>query len=76
MSGNSGRRKRFEMSAKTTPIRIYLQWNGDSEPEDNEPCLEEVTWSQEQIFKHDVEYIRADSVKALLHTGKLNNRNK
>ena len=50
------------MSAKTTPIRIYLQWNGDSEPEDSEPCVEEVTWSQEQIFKHDIEYIRADSV--------------
>ena len=64
------------MSAKTTPIRIYLQWNGDAESEDNEPCLEEVTWSQEQFFKHDVEYIRADSVKALLHAGKLNNRNK
>lgn len=58
------------MSAKTTPIRIYLQWNGDAEPEDSEPCLEEVTWSQEQIFKHDIEYIRADRVKALLHAVK------
>ena len=50
------------MSAKTTPIRIYLQWNGDAEPEESEPCVEEVTWSQEQIFEHDIEYIRADRV--------------
>ena len=39
------------------PSRIWLQWNGDQEPQEGEPS--EVTWCGSQIFPHDVEYLRA-----------------
>jgi hypothetical protein len=49
-----------------SPVRIFLQWNGDAEPGDTEPCLQEVTWCKDRIFLHDVEYVRADRVNVLL----------
>lgn len=49
------------------PVRIFLQWNGDQEPDPTETvCLSEVTWCADRVFKHDVEYIRADRVQILL----------
>jgi hypothetical protein len=51
----SGREERKPGSA---PKEIFLQWNGDQEPdEDAEPA--EVTWAKEQIFPHDVKYVLA-----------------
>ncbi len=40
------------------PPRIWLQWEGDQEP-DNYAEHEGVTWAATQIWKHDVEYVRA-----------------
>ncbi len=42
------------------PNEIWLQWNGDQEPDDSvEP--HEVSWCQSKIFAHDVRYIKADA---------------
>lgn len=51
-----------------SPVRIFLQWHGDAEPGDHidPPDASDVTWCKEQIWKHDVEYIRADRVKILI----------
>jgi hypothetical protein len=40
------------------PVRLYLQWYGEVDPDDaltvDSSC---VTWCREKIFKHDAEYI-------------------
>ena len=48
------------------PERIWLQWHGDADPEiESGPVsVADVTWEREQIFKHDVEYVRADLPRA------------
>jgi hypothetical protein len=44
------------------PARIFLQWNGDQEPDPTTPpCLSEVTWCKDRVFGHDVEYVRAST---------------
>ncbi len=43
------------------PPRIWLQWEGDQEP-DNYAEHEGVTWAATQIWKHDVEYVRASEL--------------
>ena len=47
---------------KATPEQIWLQWYGDADPdlEVGEVSVEDVTWEREQIFKHDVAYVRQD----------------
>ena len=48
------------------PERIWLQWFGDSDPDDpGEVYIDDVTWQDERIFDHDVEYVRADKADAL-----------
>lgn len=50
------------------PKRIWLQWHGElhwhGDPDecdyDDDPCTQEVTWSQDKIFDKDIEYVRAD----------------
>lgn len=43
------------------PAKLWLQWNGDGDPEDTSPVDEEcVTWAGDKIFASDVCYIRAD----------------
>jgi hypothetical protein len=52
-----------------SPVRIFLQWSGDADPADYPdapPALSEVTWYSERVFEHDVEYVKADGLRALL----------
>lgn len=47
----------------SAPERIFLQWYGDADPDvegDSDPNTEDVTWCAENIYEHDVEYVRAD----------------
>lgn len=44
--------------SKDAPERIYLQWHGDGEPDEEPPV--EVSWCEDKIFTHDVEYVRRD----------------
>ena len=49
------------------PNVVWIQYHGDSDPVEwgpEEPS--EVTWSADQVFEHDVEYVRADLVRELL----------
>lgn len=49
------------------PNVVWLQYHGDSDPVEwgtEQPA--EVTWCADQIFEHDVEYVRADLVRELL----------
>lgn len=51
----------------TLPEHIWLQWHGDGDPKDTgevEPS--EVTWCRDQVFKQDVEYVRAQFLFDLL----------
>ena len=44
-------------NAQEPPAKIWLQWHGDAEPDPTEiVCEDAVTWSQEQIFPHDLCY--------------------
>jgi hypothetical protein len=40
------------------PDNLYLQWHGDSEPTDSPISVQDVTWSRDKIWPHDVEYAR------------------
>jgi hypothetical protein len=52
------------------PPRIWLQWHGDGDPSDGDPVpTAEVTWSANKVWRGDCEYIRADSLAALLEIG-------
>lgn len=48
------------------PDVIWLQAHGDANPADYDKPVDvtsgDVTWCWEQIYKHDVKYIRADLV--------------
>jgi hypothetical protein len=46
----------------SAPDQIWLQWDGDQEP-DYYSEHSGVTWAAHQIYKHDVEYVRADLSK-------------
>lgn len=49
------------------PLAIWLQWHGDGDPDaPGEVDEGEVTWSREQIFDADIEYVRAAEVRAAL----------
>lgn len=49
------------------PLNLWLQWNGDGDPEDSGDVAEsEVTWSREKIFDADVEYVHADEIRRAL----------
>lgn len=42
------------------PQVIYLQYNGDGEPDDKSPVRDaDVTWCRDRIFEHDIKYILA-----------------
>lgn len=42
------------------PNRIWLQFHGDGSPDDpGEPDPADVTWCQDKINEHDVEYVRS-----------------
>jgi hypothetical protein len=48
------------------PDKIYLQWHGDSEPNDSsavDPM--DVTWSQDRVFPSDIEYIKLQRLSAI-----------
>ena len=56
----------------SAPERIFLQWHGDGDPDEpGEVYIDEVTWQDERIFDHDVEYVRADKADALARALKL-----
>jgi hypothetical protein len=43
------------------PDKLYLQWHGDSDPDDSAPvCETEVTWCRDRCFGSDVEYVRIE----------------
>jgi hypothetical protein len=44
----------------SAPERIYLQYYGDQEPHDGE--VHDVTWSREDVFEHDIEYVLASEL--------------
>jgi hypothetical protein len=55
--------------AACSPSSIYLQVFGDSEDTETPIPAEswgEVTWSKDQVFSRDVQYIRADIVAMLI----------
>ena len=50
----------------SAPDVIFLQWWGDGDPDDpGEVYIDEVTWQDERIFDHDVEFVRRDKADAL-----------
>lgn len=55
-----------------TPETIYLQWFGDYDPdmlsESERDAIDPsgASWYWEQIFPHDIEYVRKDAVDAIL----------
>lgn len=55
----------ISQAAKEAPFpkELWLQWYGDGAPEDGEPERENITWCEDNIYAHDVHYIRADVVK-------------
>lgn len=41
------------------PNKIWLQWHGDGNPDEpGEPDPADVTWCQDKINEHDIEYVR------------------
>lgn len=41
------------------PDIIWLQWHGDGRPDDHgEVDNRDVTWCQDKIYEHDIEYVR------------------
>lgn len=48
------------MILKKPPEVIWLQYHGDSEPEDGPVAMADVTWASEKIFDSDIQYIRSD----------------
>ena len=50
------------MTAKEYPKKIYLQNEDGAHPDCDTYYGEGVTWCEDKINKHDVEYIRADLV--------------
>lgn len=47
---------------KPIPERVFLQWYGDQEPHDDP--VDEVSWCDCIVYKHDVEYVRSDKLTA------------
>lgn len=45
------------------PRRLWLQWHGDQEPEPMDGTPQDVTWCEDQIWPHDIEYWRADLLR-------------
>ena len=53
------------MSERQPPKTLYIQWYGDQdEPLEEPPYGSEVSWCQEQIWNHDVRYVRDDRFRA------------
>lgn len=50
----------------SAPPSIWLQWDGDGEPEYGEVSIGDVTWCPTKVFAQDVEYIRADEILPLM----------
>ena len=51
----------------TPPLSLWLQWDGDSEPDQFAPVHEqEVTWSRSKVFDGDVEYVHAGEIRRAL----------
>jgi len=48
------------------PSKIYLQVFGDEEPLENEVInfddLSEISWCQDKIYPHDLEYVNAEYI--------------
>jgi hypothetical protein len=56
-----------ETKQNDAPESIWLQWHGDAEPDDTgEVSTDDVTWSTDRMFAHDVRYVRWDLVEPLL----------
>ena len=55
------------MSDRQPPKDLYLQWYGDQdEPLEEPPYGSEVSWCQEQIWNHDVRYVRVDRFRSVV----------
>ena len=48
------------------PVSLWLQWDGDGEPDQGKVSIGDVTWCSEKVFARDVEYIRADTILPLM----------
>ncbi len=57
------RKARQKGKGLAAPEEIWLQWNGDQDPDDDAE-KHEVTWCQEKVYAHDVRYVRALSTPA------------
>jgi len=51
--------------AEQPPDTIFLQWHGDSEPQECEYEPHEVTWSRTEVFEADVQYVRRQTITEL-----------
>ena len=54
------------------PETIWLQWNGDGDPDGSPVSVGDVTWSAEQVFEHDEQYLRLSDVLPLLENAAAN----
>jgi len=45
---------------KAIPERIWVQWYGDGEPSEGVYDDEPVTWCEDKINEHDVEYVKTE----------------
>lgn len=54
-------------SLPSPPQTIWLQWNGEAEPEPDTPVdAENVSWCAQKVFDHDVEYTRVDDLDSAM----------
>lgn len=51
---------------KEPPTKIWLQYYGDSEEDDDEVDMDEVTWCRDWVYPRDVAYVRMDTVQRYL----------
>ena len=51
---------------KDAPEAIWLQWDGDGEPDGSPVAVSEVTWATEKVFEHDEQYLKMSAILPLL----------
>jgi hypothetical protein len=54
----------------SVPNRIFLQYHGDADPVLDDRPVSEVSWSKDQVFPRDIEYVRVSTVADLVKAAK------
>ncbi len=63
----------MDTMTETAPKRIWLQVNPEGDPDDHtepfpDPAGDEITWAGVRVGGQEVEYVRADLVRAAMPT--------